>query len=192
MYFMSSVYSHGKLTREGIVYPCRNTRIAQDGMGAKKLANETGMPYMEAKRIIDMYWKLFPKIKTFFDDFVKESMSKKCIVSPYDQRLRWLDGFDTDSGKDLSSIKNMSMNFPMQSGNASVIKKALATLRKRIIGKDIKILSTVHDEIVVLAHKDVAEEALQLTTSSMISEAEDYIKNVPVEVKGIIDVCWTK
>lgn len=162
------------------------------GMGAKKLANQTGMPYVEAKRIIEAYWKAFPKVKGFFDEFVKKSIDQKCIVSPYDKRLRWLEGFDWNSKREVAGIRNKCMNFPMQSGNASIIKLALTKLRQLIRGKDMHILSTVHDEIIVRAHKDASEEALFLTKSTMIAEAESYIKNVPIEVEGKIDICWTK
>lgn len=162
------------------------------GMGPKKLARETGIMYDQAKILVKQFWVKFPAIKTFFDRHVAVSIANKCVRSPYDNRLRWLDGYDYDSPKDLARIRNMCMNFPMQSGNASITKIALTWLRRDLAGKDAKLISNVHDEILIECHKDIADEVLKILEKDMIDAAQSYIKNVKVAVSGKISTCWEK
>lgn len=162
------------------------------GMGPKKLARETGIMYDQAKILVKQFWVKFPAIKTFFDRHVAVSIANKCVRSPYDNRLRWLDGYDYDSPKDLARIRNMCMNFPMQSGNASITKIALTWLRRDLAGKDAKLISTVHDEILIECHKDIADEVLKILEKDMIDAAQSHIKNVKVAVSGKISTCWEK
>lgn len=162
------------------------------GMGPQKLAGATGMAYDKAKELIKTFWTKFPRIKGYFDAHVKASVTAKCVKSPYDGRLRWLDGFDYDSQKDQARIRNMCMNFPMQSGNASITKHALYLIRQHLKGKDAKIISTVHDEILVEAHKDIAQEVYDIVRKDMIDAAKRFIKNVPVDVEGHISDQWEK
>jgi DNA polymerase I len=116
------------------------------GMGAKKLSLTAKITIQEAKQLLNKYWTLFPNIKEFFDNFVEETIQNKCIRSPYDDRLRWIEGFDLDAKKDLARIRNMSMNFPMQSGNASITKIALTELKKQLdlLKYDAKIIATIN------------------------------------------------
>ena len=116
------------------------------GMGAKKLSLTAKITISEAKQLLNKYWSLFPNIKNFFDEFVTETIKNKCIRSPYDDRLRWIEGFDFDAKKDLARIRNMSMNFPMQSGNASITKIELTELKKQLdlLKYDAKIIATIN------------------------------------------------
>ena len=162
------------------------------GMGPKKLARETGVDFNQAKILVKQFWLKFPNIKTYFDKHVQVSIANRCVRSPYDNRLRWLDGYDYDSPKDLARIRNMCMNFPMQSGNASITKIALTWLRRDLAGKDALLISTVHDEILVECHKDIADEVLKILEKDMIDAAQLYIKNVKVTVSSKISTCWEK
>lgn len=156
------------------------------------MAKATGMPYDKAKILIQGFWHNFTKVKEFFDNFVAQSTKDHCVRSPYDGRLRWLDGFDYDSHKDLGRIRNLCMNFPMQSGNASITKRAMVLLRKNLIGKDAHIISTIHDEILVECHKDISDECFSIVKKDMIQAGEEYLKNVPVDVEGKVGTCWEK
>jgi DNA polymerase-1 len=115
------------------------------GGGVLKLAHKAKIPVAQAKQMMGAFWTEFPKVKKFFTDYVEQSVKKRRLISPYDSRLRWLDGFDDHNPGDVSRIRNMSMNYPMQSGNASITKQALCNIRDQIKGKDISLICTVHD-----------------------------------------------
>lgn len=162
------------------------------GMGPKKLSKSASITYDEAKKLVRNFWNMFPGIKTFFDNHVAHSVDNHCVRCPYDGRLRWLDGFDLDNPKEMSRVRNLCMNFPMQSGNASITKRALTMLRKHLQNMDAEIIGTVHDEIIVRAHKDIADAVYKMVADDMITAAKEVMLNVPVEVEGHVDTCWSK
>jgi DNA polymerase-1 len=157
-------------------------------MGPQKLAREVQVSFVEAKELLRKYWGAFPMIKNFFDELVEKSIQEHCVRSPYDNRLRWFDGFDFDNKGDLASIKNASMNFPMQSGNASITKLAMTALRSELKRTKLKAepICTIHDEILLNAHKDCAVETEALLQKCMLNAATSYVKNVKVKVESNI------
>ncbi len=163
-------------------------------MGPQKLAREVKVSFLEAKQLLNKYWSSFPKVKAFFDGYVSECIKNKCVRSPYDKRLRWLEGFDLDSQRELARVRNMTMNFPMQAGNASVTKLALSKTRKEIKKNNLpsQIICTIHDEIILNTKKTHAKEAEQVLQKCMLDAAESYVKNVKVKVESTIAPYWKK
>ena len=162
------------------------------GMGPKRLSVQTGMPYNQAKQLIAAFWKKFPGVKKFFDERVEYAIKNRCALSPLDGRKRWLLDFDFDAIKNRVHAENIAKNFPLQGGNASILKKALCMVRERIVGKRIMIINTIHDEILLEAHHEDAEEAKQILQECMISAAELYVKRVPITVESYISTHWKK
>ena len=164
------------------------------GMGPMKLAAGLKCSFSEAKELLNKYWTTFPKVKAYFERHVAESIANRCVRSPYDNRLRWLEGYDFDSKKDLARIKNQSMNFPMQSGNASITKLAMTSVRNEIKLKDlpVKLICTIHDEIILNSKKSYAEESEAMLQKCMLDAAEVYVKNVKLKVESSIAPYWKK
>jgi DNA polymerase-1 len=164
------------------------------GMGAQKLAREAKIPFAEARQIINSYWASFPNVKNFFDAYVAKCITNRCVRSPYDNRLRWLEGFDFDSNKERARVRNMTMNFPMQSGNASITKIALTHIREEIkkSKSTAKIICTIHDEIILNVKKSQAEEAEAMLRKCMLEAGELYVKNVKIKVESCIAPYWKK
>jgi DNA polymerase-1 len=165
-------------------------------MGPLKLSKQVKVSFAEAKDLLNKYWTSFPKVKKFFDGFVEESINNRCVRSPYDKRLRWLEGYDFDSKKDRARVRNMTMNFPMQSGNASITKIALTKLRHEIKTSNLpaQIICTIHDEIILNTSKDTAtcNTAADMLTRCMLSAAQIYVKNVAIKVEASIAPYWKK
>jgi DNA polymerase-1 len=162
------------------------------GMGARKFSVQTGTPYDKSREILTNFWKSFPTIKRFFDIHVTRSVDARCVRCPYDNRLKWIDGVDFDSPREMAGTRNMCMNFPMQAGNATITKRAMSIIRAHLQGKDARIIGTVHDEIIVSSHESIADEVFKIVHDDMISAGQEFIHNVPVGVEGKIDTCWSK
>jgi DNA polymerase I-like protein with 3'-5' exonuclease and polymerase domains len=81
-------------------------------------------------------------------------------------------------------------------GNASITKKALIMLDKRIreLGKEdeVKILVTVHDEIVCEVIESFATEFKDILSSTMIEAAKVWIKKVPIFADAYVSNHWEK
>jgi DNA polymerase-1 len=162
------------------------------GMGPKRLAAATGMSYDEAKNVIKIFWAKFPHVKLFFDRMISYSRKNKCAIAPLDGRLRWLLDIDFDNVKSRVHAENISKNFPLQGGNATITKNALILIREEIKGKQIKIINTVHDEIILEAHESCADEAQKILVRCMVDAAKPYVKRVPIKVESYIANCWKK
>lgn len=164
------------------------------GMGPTRLAAATEMSFDEAKKVIMTFWSKFPAVKKFFDDIVQQMLDEKerFAISPLDGRIRWLTDFDMDAVKDKAHAANIAKNYPLQGGNASILKAALVMLREQIKGKKIKIICTIHDEILLEAHESCADDAKNILETCMINAANLYVKRVPIKVESYIANCWKK
>ena len=160
------------------------------GMGAAKLALAMKISIEEAKALIANYWKALPEVKKYLDVFYNQSVANECFRSPYDGRVRWLTGYDLDSQKDLGKIRTMGNNYPMQSGNATVTKTAMARLRKEFKGTGVKPLLNIHDELLLSSPNQDAEWASEKLQHHMKAAAYEYIKNVPIVAEAKISKNW--
>jgi DNA polymerase-1 len=93
------------------------------------------------------------------------------------------------------ALHNKAMNTPIQGAGAGMIKLAVSLFFEWCTKneKSVKITGIVHDEIVVEAPKDQAEEAGEMLVECMDQAAKHYLKRVRVpksEVK--IQKWWSK
>ena len=94
----------------------------------------------------------------------------------------------------VSAIERQGKNMPIQGTSADITKYALAFIYKEITDRklDAYLIHTVHDEIVVEARKDIAEETAKLIEEQMVKAGERLLKKVPVKVDIHISDCWEK
>lgn len=83
------------------------------------------------------------------------------------------------------------LNSPDQGTGADILKKAMVLLRPRIARKA-KIVHIVHDEIILEAPAEKAEEVKKILEDAMKEAGQYYIKSVPVEVEGNICNSWAE
>jgi len=74
------------------------------------------------------------------------------------------------------------LNIPVQGTAADILKLALGDLVKQLADKDARMVSTVHDEIVVECAENQVEEVKTLMEQVMIEAGSKLLKKVPVEV----------
>ena len=74
------------------------------------------------------------------------------------------------------------LNSPVQGTAADILKLALGDLVKQLAEKDARIVSTVHDEIIVECAEDQVEEVKTLMAQVMIEAGNKLLKKVPMEV----------
>ena len=71
-----------------------------------------------------------------------------------------------------------------------MIKEALVEMDEKIEGMDAWLVNTVHDEISVIGHKDVAEEVDQILDITMVETANRYLNGVVMKSDGKIANFW--
>lgn len=84
------------------------------------------------------------------------------------------------------------LNTPVQGTGADILKQALGMLPAALKGTGARIVATVHDEIVLEAPEDQAQEVGTRLETVMKQAGRTYVTRVPIEVKVVIASNWIK
>ncbi|MGA7731090.1 MAG: DNA polymerase, partial [Chloroflexia bacterium] len=104
----------------------------------------------------------------------------------------------TDEQIDMYDVVNSETGRFMANGlvvhncNADMTKLALINLRTALRGWDARTVNTVHDEIVVEAREDQAEEVKHIVEQAMVGAGEAILKVVPILADAAIADYWSK
>ena len=166
------------------------------GMSKFKLADTAQISVSEADRVIKMYFSKVPAVERFLNSISKIAVKQGYIKSDpfYFKRIRWFPKLDLNNFKSIGEVERAAKNTPPQGSNANITKLALCNLQK-IIDKNnypVRILLTVHDEIITECIEGFAEEWKSILENTMKEAARTIIKSIPVEVEGVISDYWTK
>lgn len=130
------------------------------------------------------------------DKVVSESLETKRCRSVMDGRIRHLSGFKEFVKGHVARMTNISKNFNLQSGNASITKRAIIyvyeEIQKRNWQDSCYLICTIHDEILLTCKKEIAEETKIMLETCMKNAATHYIKNVPINCDAYIEDHWKK
>jgi DNA polymerase-1 len=83
------------------------------------------------------------------------------------------------------------VNTPVQGGTADGMKHALVLIHERL-PITARIVSTVHDEVVVECEESCAEQCRQIITTAMVEAMSALFPEVPVEVEANICTTWAE
>ncbi|MFZ9938375.1 MAG: DNA polymerase, partial [Luteolibacter sp.] len=83
------------------------------------------------------------------------------------------------------------VNTPVQGGTADGMKHALILIHQRL-PKSARIVSTVHDEVVVECREESADECREIITTAMVEAMAALFPEVPVEVEANICTTWAE
>ncbi|RYD60861.1 MAG: hypothetical protein EOP83_18435 [Verrucomicrobiaceae bacterium] len=83
------------------------------------------------------------------------------------------------------------VNTPVQGGTADGMKHALVLIHDRL-PKSARIVSTVHDEVVVECREESAAECREIVATAMVEAMSALFPEVPVEVEANICTTWAE
>jgi len=137
----------------------------------------------EAKLIMDNFFKSYSGLaqwhKKTKSRLYNQGVSETKTLSG---RIRY---FDQPSPQQI-------LNTPVQGTGADMLKLALGRLvsaLKPFNGKA-RILATVHDEIILEAHEDIAEDVAKTLSEVMVNSGKEFLKKVPIEADSSIGNSW--
>ena len=84
------------------------------------------------------------------------------------------------------------LNTPVQGTAADITKAALAKLPTTLKETGARLIGTVHDEILLEAPKDSAEQAAQMLQQVMEQAGQRYLRKVPVKAEVAIALNWAE
>ena len=151
------------------------------GMGASRLARETGLSIMEAVEFIERYFESFPNVRLWIDatlDQVRETGYAETLLG----RRRKIADINSENGRIRSMAENAAVNTPVQGSAADIIKRAMIDLEERLTNSKLKseMLLQVHDELVLEVPVSELEE-----TTGLVRECMENA--VPLDVPLAVD-----
>ncbi len=170
--------SQAKAINFGIIY----------GMGAQRLAKETGVSLKEAKEFMERYFASYPGIKIFISKaqaFAKSHGYSLTLTG----RRRPIPEIHTKNPGVLASALNIAVNSPIQGSAADLIKIAMIKIHESIMINNMKARLTlqVHDELVFNCPNEEREELLKLVRHDMQSAMD---LSVPLIVSIGVGATW--
>ncbi len=136
------------------------------GMSAFGLAKQLNIGRYEAQDYIDTYFARYPGVKAYMDATRALAHDKGYVETVFGRRL-YLPEINSRNGQRRQYAERTAINAPMQGTAADIIKRAMITVDKALLGSqlDARVVMQVHDELVVeVLAKDVDAVAGLLTT----------------------------
>jgi DNA polymerase-1 len=151
------------------------------GMSAYGMSYGLGIPVEEAQKFIKTFFETYPKIKSYYDSYLKQGKADGYVETILGRRRNT---FEYPGQKFIdNNLRRVLINYPIQGSAADLMKKAMVEIDKEILQKDpsIKLLLQIHDDLVFEVEKD--EEKLK----SFIKHVREtmcsvYPLSVPIEV----------
>ena len=150
------------------------------GMGAARLARETGFTMAEAKRFMQRYFASFPRVEAWREG-VLEAARVNGYVETLSGRRRLMPDITSDAPRLRVMAENAAVNTPVQGSAADIIKRAMIDLEARLGASKLagRMLLQVHDELVLEVPVSELDETRELVREAMEGAAE---LSVPLHV----------
>jgi DNA polymerase-1 len=160
------------------------------GRGASSLAAQIGTSVEKARELIDKYFIVYSGIKDWL--FRAGQLAIKTEQSrTLSNRLRKY-VFDKANKSEVASIDRQGKNTPIQGTSADIAKQALILVNRTLKDTPVKLINTVHDEIILEAPEGQSQWAAEVLEEKMLEAACIYIKKVPIVVDVHISDFWNK
>ncbi len=152
------------------------------------LARTLDITRNEAAEYSKKYFERFPTIKAFMETVVAEARARGGSRTLLD-RWRPIPDLKSKSPQARRGAERIAQNTPLQGTGADIIKLAMLKTRERIRkeGWPVRMLLTVHDELVFEAPPELAEQAGAALQEEM---RQAYQLSVPLEVDIGIAANW--
>ena len=138
------------------------------GMSAFGLARNLGIPRKEASRFIDAYMERYPGVQRYMDATLERAEEEGKVETLYG-RVRWLPELRSRNRNVRENAKRMAINARIQGTAADLLKKAMIAVDRRLRRDlpDVRLLLTVHDELVLECAEDEVERAAEAVREEM-------------------------
>lgn len=172
--------SIAKTINFGIVY----------GMSSYGMSEGLQIPIEEAERFIKEFYATYPKIKSYYDAYLKNAQIHTFAETLMGRR-RFVYAYPGQKFID-NATRRVLMNFPIQGSAAELTKLAMIKLHDQFLkeNNDFKLLLQIHDELVFEANElneDIIKERCRTIQKIMTTV---YPLAVPVEVGVKVGKKW--
>ncbi|MDO5536895.1 MAG: DNA polymerase [Desulfovibrionaceae bacterium] len=157
-----------------LIYECEPAQVTPDqrrnaktinfgllyGMGAQKLARETGVKVTEAKAFIERYFASLTGVRDFYER-VESDARRDGWVTTIGGRRRLLPNISSNNAQEQALARRQAVNTVIQGSAADIIKMAMLDVWNdaELRAQGARLVLQVHDELVVEVPEVHAAEA---------------------------------
>jgi len=160
------------------------------GIGAQRFSIMTGLSVPDAENVLRKYFATYRQLDTYLHEAANRAVNERQARTGSGRLVRFR--YDEQDRQQISMTKRNGKNTPIQGTSADILKRALRLLKDELRGSNAQIVNIIHDEIVVEADADEAEEVAQRVERAMCAAGAEYVKTVPVKVETEIADEWVK
>jgi DNA polymerase I-like protein with 3'-5' exonuclease and polymerase domains len=160
------------------------------GIGAQRFALMTGLSVSEAENVLRRYFGTYRELDTYLRDAANRAVSDRMARTGSGRLVRFR--YDENDRQQISMTQRNGKNTPIQGTSADILKRALRLLKDELAETNAQIVNIIHDEIVVEADADEAQDVAAKVERIMCAAGQEYLKTVPVKVETEIADEWVK
>jgi len=156
------------------------------GMGPFKLAGTIGVGMKMAKRYLDDYYRTYAGVRRYMEE-IPEQAAKDGFVTTILGRKRFLPDLNNPNKIAQQAARRVAINTTIQGSAADLMKLAMIKVHSTLAqsGLPARTILQVHDELILEARDDVAQDAAALLKKEM--------ENVyPLSIPLLVDVAVGK
>ena len=172
--------SRAKAVNFGIVY----------GQQAFGLSQSLGIPFGEARDMIDRYFEAYPGVRRYLDEVVAQARERGYAETMYGRR-RHIPELRSTNANQRGFGERTAMNHPMQGSAADIIKRAMSEVQRRMVAEGFraKLMLQVHDELDFSVPLEEVEPLGAMVREAMESVA---VLRVPLVVDVSSGATWAE
>ena len=150
------------------------------GIGAFSLADDLGISRAQAQEYIDRYLASYPSIDAYLKQTIADAYETGYVTTLFG-RKRYIPELSGKNKMQQKFGERVAMNSPIQGTAADIIKLAMIRTHKMLAesGIDARLILQVHDELLIVAHRNCADQAEEILRDAM-ENAVSY--SVPLTV----------
>ncbi|MDQ7783173.1 MAG: DNA polymerase I [Desulfomonilaceae bacterium] len=158
------------------------------GMGPYRLAEQLGVGLGMARKYLEDYYATYAGVRRYMEE-VPEKAAKAGFVSTLLGRKRFLPELNSTNKIAQQGARRVAINTTIQGTAADLIKLAMIKVSDSLArsGLPARMILQVHDELILEARKDAAEETAALLKREM---ERAYELSVPLVVDAAIGNNW--
>ena len=140
------------------------------GMGANRLARETGMSLAEARGFIERYFEAFPRVRGWKEQVLEHARAEGYVETLLGRR-RPIPEINSKNPRARAMAENAAVNTPVQGSAADIIKRAMIALEERLADSELagRMLLQVHDELLLEVPRSQVDETVPIVRECMES-----------------------
>lgn len=160
------------------------------GIGAQRFALMTNSTVSDAEHMLRKYFSAYPQLDAYLKEAANRAVNDRYARTASGRLVRFR--YDENDRQQISMTQRNGKNTPIQGTSADILKRALRLLKTELRDTNAQIVNIIHDEIVVEADADEAQDVAVKVEKVMCAAGAEYLNTVPVKVETEIADEWLK